>query len=508
MPVKRPLLPLVALGLLFAESVIAQPGEAPILGQSPVLPGGQAVVPNAVGGSQGVIPLPAREKIATWATGRLAKLSANRPPREIPTVEEFDDSVLPVNSITIRPEAWEIFMDHQMIGFGGSSPIYLLWWAGGMLIGWRESLDRLLHAVYKFQGGSSGPFAKKITSVYQSLIRDLMLLTNYFAYHPDRAKPPSKDRIDPGPVLAQQALFDANGLLEPVPPNLAHDPFVRALYAENALKGLFRYEELRPDREIILSDNRFLNIWDIADYAHRRLVRWLNEEFTPLMDEMNHEYYPDSDLLANTWWRPLGIWKRQEIGYQQYWMQKYGKIYKYIPPDFGYWETWESNTVKTLPGIGELLLFATHSTGVGLVRGLLPYILELFSDIAGVAWTLGDSIPLRDPDFAVPGGPSMGLSIDLPARFLVNQPERNATNYVIFGNGQWADKWDDEAEIARNEWRDSAITKAEKARMAISMMGMRTGNMIRGSMIPGNSGSNTGVPKGSGNSSPGKKQPR
>ncbi|KAF3904946.1 hypothetical protein ABW20_dc0109967 [Dactylellina cionopaga] len=414
---------------------------------------------------------PNMRQLATWSAQKLAQAGAQRTPKTLPTEipaelkkEEpeswekiMDPTFNSLTTIVLTPSEWDSFAKWAKFGYGGASNISWMWWTCKVMINWRVSIENLLTTTIKYVKTRDPQLAKRLEEAQTAFITGLTPVTNIragnkrFTYH-------------------FNGLCDQGGFLTSPNPAAATNSQAERDAEDKFLKRMFMYDDKTygPDK-ITMSDDLFLHNWNILHLNLNMQVNWLKNTFTPLMRDINAKLFPKRDLIANINPRPLGVWKRKQIGLAGYWRQKYSSIYKYIPPDFGYWGVWnDPETVTLVADAPEMLLLATHSTAVGFIRGIEPFLSELFIDIALKAWGMGNMASFAsDPEFALPGvNDYERTNFGIQTFFLQNAAERNDNGYQANAAGEYSDVWNDRNEKAKYEWRDLGLQKIELAKQA------------------------------------------
>ncbi|KAF3908291.1 hypothetical protein AA313_de0206399 [Arthrobotrys entomopaga] len=354
-------------------------------------------------------------------------------------------------SIILNQKLWDEFQSDIMNAYSLKEETpFFIWLFCKTIVSWSQSIETLFFHAENYLRVKDERLAVRLKQQYQKFWSNSYYLTNK-----DARKPNAKYNV-PG-------LCDPGGFLASPTKAQVEDKEVREQMSIELIKTLFMYEKLAPN-EISISEDLFMHTWNVVDLNSLWTANWLRNEFTPLMREINIQLFPNRDLLANTYPRPLGVWKRRELGYYAYWNEKYGKIYKYLPNGFPYWDVWSATqSMQSVPEMPEMLLYGLHATVVGFIRGPVAFLTEMFVDMAFKAWSIAQKSDIgADEDFAVPGTNNRARTIfAMGSGGLRNAAEKNDTTYVWSASPEHRglDKWDDAAEIAKNQWRDESLRK-------------------------------------------------
>ncbi|EPS36566.1 hypothetical protein H072_9816 [Dactylellina haptotyla CBS 200.50] len=371
------------------------------------------------------------QRLATWSSEELANTRANRnttisngqadqgpPPFEQYTIPRqpgpggyvgppIGDYSWRTSVVLTKPQ-WNGFVQGLENSYNGSDTLTSLWRTCALAVAYRKSIDSLLVAAHKYAKLKDPELAKRVNTAYDALWRKFYYVSNRNFGVP-KTKYPTPGICDETGILGAPTGKQTDALPET---------------KLKLLEDLFMYEPLARD-EISISDDYFLTTWNSIDQT----LSWLDE------------------------------W---ELGYAQYWDKKYGVVYKYIPKEFGYWDMWNSPTnLDYISEMPEKLLYALHATVVGLVRGVLPVVTEMFVDIGYRAWLVANESPLgKEEDFARPGANGYARTgFGFSEEFFIKGAERGEVNYRKLGSAKWNGEWDDKAQIAKNQWRDESLAK-------------------------------------------------
>ncbi|KAF3178998.1 hypothetical protein TWF751_001007 [Orbilia oligospora] len=382
---------------------------------------------------------------------------------EEPPQDIWDQSAY--TSIIIRPETWQKFFNQTtQFGYGGTDLVEYVWWACSNIQNYRISLKYLIVPLGRYLRRKNPALKDRLDDSWRKLGRMMRYVSNRDS-EPD-GKATEWDR--PG-------LCDSHGgyLGAPTPQQWKTSKKGRDELKNTLLKKLLEYQELAP-REILLTDNLFVDAFSMIVASQRAMVTWLTDDFTPLIREINDFCCKNRDLLANSNMRPAGIWDRKTMGYKSYWHEKYGKIYHYIPQNFPYWPAWDRPKIEKKPEMLETLIYATHATAAGLTRGALSFLTELFVDFSAKVWNLGQYAGLPDPDFGYASasgykGSNKLVTFTLSPKFMLGAAERGNSHF-LYGpvypseSPVELENWNDAAEIERNSWRDKELAMLKEDR--------------------------------------------
>lgn len=187
------------------------------------------------------------------------------------------------------------------------------------------------------------------------------------------------------PNYAVRPGFFDNSRGRVIGPTLALSPEKRDQNVEETLRHIFGYEEL-SDGTVFLTDAVFLRSWAVMLENIKPLIEYLDA----LDLALNFAYkmiFDEKNLKGNKFPRPSGVWDRKRMGYTEYFYQKYGKVYPVLGPDFLLWPLWDNPELTPSPTVE--MVEAVHTSITGIIRGIIPFILELYLDISLKANTLG-----------------------------------------------------------------------------------------------------------------------
>ncbi|KAK6507689.1 hypothetical protein TWF481_006112 [Arthrobotrys musiformis] len=405
----------------------------------------------------------AQEIYSTYAPkleeARQRRFPEGYPGPEVSPVEPSSDDIWATEvytSLIIRPETWQRFFNQTtLFGYGETDLVEYVWWACSNVQNYRISLDELFLSLARWVKRTDQDLYARLNTVWGGLGKIMKMVSN-------RDFNPKEGKIS---GVYAPGICDTPGgyLAAPTPQEWKTNKKGRDALKNALLKKLLDYKQLRPN-EILLNDGVFIAVFSVLVTGQRGLAGWLTDELTPVMRDINAKCCADRNLLANTHMRPAGLWDRKTMGYKAYWNEKYGKIYRYIPPDFSYWNAWESKNVERSPEKLQMLIYATHATAAGLTRGAMAFMTELFVDFSAKVWALGQYAGLPDPDFgyAEANRPFKPVSFTLSPKFMVGAAEKGSTHF-LYGASYPSDYpvgleyWDDAAEIERNRWRDQEL---------------------------------------------------
>ncbi|KAK6512969.1 hypothetical protein TWF506_009131 [Arthrobotrys conoides] len=380
---------------------------------------------------------------------------------EEPSEDIWDKGVY--TSIIIRPETWEKFFNETtQFGYGETDLVEYVWWACSNIQNYRISLEELIVRLSNYAKRKNPTLKERLDDTWRKLGQIMKPVSN----RDFGGKSQTTGFNGPG-------LCDSPGgyLAAPTPQQWKTSKKGRDELKSLLLKRFFEFQRIAP-QEILLTDNLFIQAFSMIVSAQRGMVSWLTEEFTPVIRDINALCCTKRNLLANTNMRPAGIWDRKTMGYKSYWQEKYGKIYRYIPPGFSYWGIWDNKKIEKIPEALETLIYATHATATGLTRGALAFATEVFVDLSAKVWNLGQYAGLPDPDFGYAGGYKSNtklVTFTLSPKFMLGAAERGNSHFM-YGPVYPAtppvglEFWDDAAEIERNKWRDKALDDLKEDR--------------------------------------------
>ncbi|KAK6336958.1 hypothetical protein TWF718_009746 [Orbilia javanica] len=382
---------------------------------------------------------------------------------EEPPADIWADDIY--TSIIIRPETWQRFFNQTtQFGYGGTDLVEYVWWACSNIQNYRISLEELMVPLANWARRTDKTLKARVDENWRRLGRIMMYVSN------------REFQVDGKTTgLNGPGLCDSPGgfLAAPTPEQWKTSKKNRDELKNMFLKKMLDYKELAP-REILLTDHLFIDAFSMIVSAQRAMMTWLTDDFTPLIRDINAKCCSKRDLLANINMRPAGLWDRKTMGYKSYWHEKYGKIYRYIPPDFSYWRSWDNKKIERIPEMLETLIYATHATAAGITRGALAFATEVFVDLSGKVWSLGQYAGLPDPDFGYAGGAKYkgakkAVTFTLSPKFMLGAAERGNTHFM-YGEVYPAtppvgiEFWDDAAEMEKNKWRDKELDKLKQDR--------------------------------------------
>ncbi|KAK6537434.1 hypothetical protein TWF694_011621 [Orbilia ellipsospora] len=416
-------------------------------------------------------------QLADWSSQQLALKTSNRPQAPVLNdaagltgFQEYQHTKQPDKdgyigppladyswrtSVILSQELWNEFQGSMMDAYAPQKDLqdapFWIWFTCKTIVEWSWSVENLFFRTKKYLDTKDAKLAQSLDQQFTKFWRNSYFLTNK---HAGRKDYPANV---PG-------LCDRGGLLGTPTKAQLDDIVLREPLSLELIRKLFMYEKLAPN-EISISDDFFAHNWNVIEFNSFWGAHWITREFTPLMRDINLKLFPNRDLLANPFPRPLGVWKRREMGYYAYWQEKYNKVYKFLPVNFPYWEIWNATqSMQLVPEMPEMLLYATHATTVGFFRGPVAFLTEIFVDMAFKAASIARKSHIgADEDFAIPGANNRARTLfAMGFNALKGAAEKNDTSYIWTpkdGKPTGLDKWDDAAEIAKNEWRDEAIRR-------------------------------------------------
>ncbi|EPS39419.1 hypothetical protein H072_6799 [Dactylellina haptotyla CBS 200.50] len=251
-------------------------------------------------------------------------------------------------------------------------------------------------------------------------------------------------------------LMNRGGVLDPgtrdEPSTIATNVLLRRLFDYNAGKTA-------TDTDILLSDGFFLEAWEGVYRVMENLADF-QEEVTPIIEGLRLKYMP-----ANYYWDvafdpyPVGLWDREEIGYEEYWVSKYEPSTRSPGDDTRLGERWGGyniNDVDIAQMCASLLLQLD-----AMSRGVLPFMMDALADTALKANDLAKISRWPRSNWALLDIPELAPSIEL----LREYPEWSegvystaATNWPEFGPINRIQA----AVIARNEEVDPEIEQPDQ----------------------------------------------
>ncbi|EPS39287.1 hypothetical protein H072_6927 [Dactylellina haptotyla CBS 200.50] len=353
-----------------------------------------------------------------------------------------------LNSIGLRRQAWNDFI----AGLGGkkTNPVENFIEQSRMVIQYTADINRLFKLLQDMESTSIG---KQIwAKLQEAFIDNVMIFYTNPNYKPSL---PSSAQNKPG-------LFD-NSVLSPPP---GTSPEAMRANVEILLKKMFSFDDYNGrSNDIILSDDVFLAAWQRLRVAYGLANKYLTDLLNPFMKEDVENRYPKlvDRLTPNTLPRPAGLWRRQGdpiYGYEEYYCDKYGKIYTPLGAGINWWRRWKYESTPGVPV--PTLLLALHGTITGLIRGSLAFIFELMADISLRANELSLNSSTPDPTFAIldilKGKTGSEICIPDNVFFLKRYPERYGSMYLAMvpGYTRGQEDWDDEAEMKKFTWREVA----------------------------------------------------
>ncbi|KAK6343501.1 hypothetical protein TWF730_011091 [Orbilia blumenaviensis] len=409
-------------------------------------------------------PIEIAEEIATTYSSKLTEARQRKYPNgypgpDTPLAHPPYDFWTPdtYTSLIIRPETWMRFFDDvTMHGYGDSDLVVYTWWMCSNIQNYRKSLDELIISLNAWLQRTDKALAKRLTENWTKYGQIMRLISN--RKFGDKGKATGDNAA---------ALCDTPGgfLAAPTAEQWNTSKKGRQALEMQVLKDFMNYQQLAPN-EILVTDLYFVEAFQRLVNAQRMMVEWLNNDFTPLIRDINAKCCSKRNLLANTNMRPAGIYDRKALGYKTYWHEKYGKIYRYIPLDFPYWRSWNDKKVERIPDMLETLIYATHATAAGLARGALPFGTEIFVDLAAKVWSLGQYAGIPDPEFGFIGANQLNqkTSFKLSPKFMLGAAERGSTHFMYGAeypslSPVGVEFWDDEQEMAKNRWRDQELER-------------------------------------------------
>ncbi|EPS35372.1 hypothetical protein H072_11221 [Dactylellina haptotyla CBS 200.50] len=169
-----------------------------------------------------------------------------------------------------------------------------------------------------------------------------------------------------------------------------------------SIKLLFDYNGGTNDEmdDIYINDSVFLEDWRYVIRTIRLLSRYMNYMITvaavPMWDRFAKEYKTDDNwkLIEPL----LGKFDRRKIGYKGYFDKKYSSSLEWSDMTPETWRQWTNKDKKQFPYMLSTLVRLIY----GVTRKVLPFMMEMFGDIAVEATDLANSSKFERPEsFAI-----------------------------------------------------------------------------------------------------------
>ncbi|KAK6530682.1 hypothetical protein TWF281_007521 [Arthrobotrys megalospora] len=220
-----------------------------------------------------------------------------------------------------------------------------------------------------------------------------------------------KTQLTPG-------LMNRGGTLDPgniQQPNL--------LSTKVTLRRLFDYNaDPQGGDNILLNSGPFLQAWELTYKAATALAEF-EAEARDMADAFRLQYLP-LDANEDEIWHPItepypvGRFRRQSIGYDGYWFSKYEGRTRPAGGDEELGERWgESVTNKNLNLAVSNMIASYLDQMDGLIKGLLPMLMNLFADIALKAHAMAAKSSWRSKNWPLLNMPGLDTSLDLLERY-------------------------------------------------------------------------------------------
>ncbi|KAK6358997.1 hypothetical protein TWF696_000169 [Orbilia brochopaga] len=215
-------------------------------------------------------------------------------------------------------------------------------------------------------------------------------------------------------VIAPEALFNVTAK------DLA-DPKLQAYTAQR----IFRFEEISPNT-YFASESQLIALWTLMTTVELELRVWINDfQNKIVLDVFRFPPIDQPKAPVGIDWPGTGRFKRQQIGYKEYFEEKFISEFNSdpLPPfsttskkDTEPWRSWRRSPRVTFDMYVQPLVLWTK-----IYSGLIPNMLEMLVDVASAAnQLLGRKSIYPDGDFGAPFDSDIGL--DAPS-WLKSYPE-------------------------------------------------------------------------------------
>ncbi|KAK6530382.1 hypothetical protein TWF694_003737 [Orbilia ellipsospora] len=347
----------------------------------------------------------------------------------------------PGESILITPKQWQDFEKSLGVGTDREGPIWYILVAARRVLQLSHSLTSTVILLQQALAERGEANVEEVLDQFITRFSDLIgPLDNYLYRLPHHRtdytqNPAAINMKTEGNPQLKEAFAQMLTILEQTPGLLNRggvlDPGSQgqpsSISTRVTLRRMFDYDvgKTATDTAILLNDAYFLRAWETVYGVMQNLAQF-EEQVTETMERLRLKYLPNNAAayrqpVFDPY--PVGLYDRKADGYGNYWLYKYELGTRSPGNDDQLGEMWGNYNVNnsTITDMCASYLIQLDS----ILRGVLPFMMDMFADIAVKANELANTSEWRKKNWAVIKTPDLAPSID----FLKQYPEWSEDAY-------------------------------------------------------------------------------
>ncbi|KAK6337576.1 hypothetical protein TWF730_002971 [Orbilia blumenaviensis] len=353
----------------------------------------------------------------------------------------------PGETIVVTPSQWADFETSLGIGTNEPGPVWLLLKAVIRFLKLAVSLESTALLLQNALSERGEPDAVGVWDQYLGTFADVIEPLDNHLWDPDdptansqtaknfvddvvaRIAPERQGMVTQMLVKSQSTpgLMNRGGTLDP-----GKIPEPTVLGMKVMLRRLFDYNaDPNGGNQIFLNSGPFLQVWELA-YSIVTELSDFELRVGAMADPIRLRFLPQ-DAGDGEIWRtvtdsyPVGLYRRENIGYDGYFNSKYEGTTRAMGTDEELSERWGMETSDL--DISNMVASYRNQLD-GLIKGLLPAIMDALADIAVKAYDMGEKSRLRSRNWPLLNIPGLDTSIELLKKY----PEWSEGRYTTAQN--------------------------------------------------------------------------
>ncbi|KAF3914471.1 hypothetical protein AA313_de0204012 [Arthrobotrys entomopaga] len=334
------------------------------------------------------------------------------------------------DTILVTPKQWQNFEQSLGMGTDRQGPVWYILVAARRALQLSSSLTGTIILLQEALVGRGEPDAEELLDQFITRFSDLVgPLDNYLYrlpdYRTDYTQNPAAIEMkgDENPQLKEAlahiltrleqlpGLLNRGGVLDPGSQN---NPSL--ISTRVTLRRMFDYDagKTATDTDILLNDAYFLRAWEVVYGVMRNLAQF-EEQVTDVMDGFRLKYLPadtpimDREVVFSPY--PVGLYNREDEGYENYWLYKYELTTRSPGNEDQLGKMWGDHAVSDLAIASMCSSYLIQLDAIS--RGVLPFMMDMFADIAVKANELANNSKWKKRNWAIVDTPDLAPSIEL-----------------------------------------------------------------------------------------------